>query len=62
MNMDKNEFLSMFREDVEKDKDRIVNIIHDEMVDYCSDNDIPVSELSDEELSSAAEEFVEEGL
>lgn len=52
-------FLKQFAEDI--DRDRMINMVFDEMVEYCEDNGISLDELSNEELEEIAEGFVARG-
>jgi hypothetical protein len=52
-------FLQQFEES--HDRDRMVDIIYDEMVEYCRENDITEDDVSTPTLERLAEGFVERG-
>lgn len=43
------------------DRDRMVDLVYDEMVEYCRSNDIPENEISTTEIERLAEGFVSRG-
>jgi hypothetical protein len=53
-------FLQKFEESAERD--RLVDLVYDEMVSFCRENDITEDELSTPALEQLAEGFVERGL
>jgi len=58
--MNERTFLKRFAESA--DRDRMVNVVYDEFVQYCEDNGITEDELSTEEVEELAEGFVDRGL
>lgn len=52
-------FLKQF--EASHDRDRMVDIIYDEMVEYCRENDITETDVSTPTLERLAEGFVERG-
>ncbi len=53
-------FLQEFEESA--DRDRLVDVVYDEMAGYCMDNDITENEISTPVLEQLAEGFVKRGL
>jgi len=53
-------FLQEFEQSV--DRDRLVDVVYDEMAGYCMDNDITEDEISTPTLEALAEGLVERGL
>jgi hypothetical protein len=58
--MDKETFLETYKQ--EEDQVYLTNIIHDTFADFCDDNNIDNTDMSQQELRELAEEFVEKGL
>lgn len=53
-------FLQKFEESA--DRDRLVDVVYDEMAGYCMDNDITEDDISTPMLEQIAEGVVERGL
>jgi len=54
------DFLKGFAEDV--DRDRLVEAVHREMLDYCQKNNVTLDEVGSDELWELADGFVTRGL
>ncbi|AGM11540.1 hypothetical protein M199_gp126 [Halogranum tailed virus 1] len=52
-------FLKDFEADT--DRDRLVNLVYDEMVAYCRKANISIDDISNDELEQLAEAFVDRG-
>lgn len=53
-------FLQQFEES--HDRDRLVDVVYDEMVEFCQENDITTDDISTPMLERLAEGFVTRGL
>lgn len=53
------EFLKELEESPERE--RLVDVVFEEMVEYCERNDIHLNELDNDDLSDLADSFVERG-
>lgn len=58
--MNERTFLKDFAESA--DRDRMVDVVYDEFIEYCKNNNITEDELSAEEMEELAEGFVDRGL
>lgn len=52
-------FLQEFEQST--DHERLVDVIYDEMVEFCRDNDITLDDISNDEMEQVAEGFVQRG-
>lgn len=57
--MNERTFLKQFEESY--DRDRLVDVVYDEMVRYCRENDITENDIETEKLEELAEGFVTRG-
>lgn len=59
--MDNNELMQQFNEYLEQDEEYIMNIIYDELAEFCMEKDISDKEVDKEQLEQVARIIIDNG-